>query len=158
MNIGMKTKMIVLFIIIITFLLSIKSYKFINDKTEGNWIIKVVDNNTGERIENVNIVITDIGKNFTINSKNNVITLPQKPFKTTNKGKYPYGYTIITFSKGYLPRIDHNLWIGKNSDTNILIELDRPEILSNVSYTEFFHGSSQSSIVDFLNYYIEFSE
>lgn len=154
----MKNKITILFIIIITVLLFINGYNYINGKTEGNWIVNVVDNKTGEIIEKTNIVVTDINKNFTINSKNNVISLPQKPFKNSNKGKYPYGYTIITFSKGYLPRIDHNLMIGKNSDTNILIGLDKPEPLSNISYTEFFHGSSQSSIVDFLNYYNKFSE
>lgn len=45
MNIGMKNDCIIYYNYNIFI---VYSYKFINDKTEGNWIIKVVDNNTGE--------------------------------------------------------------------------------------------------------------
>ncbi len=140
-------------IIIIAIFLG-NSCNFTSDKEKGNWIVTILDSQTGEKIDNADIIVTDINKKFTINNKENIISLPQKPYKK-NDSKYPYGYTIITSSKGYLPRIDHNLPVGKNSDTNILIELDMPKPFTNSAYTEFFHNSSQNMVADFLNYYLD---
>jgi len=132
----------------------LKIYEFKESKTGGNWIIEVVDIKTREKIVNAEFVVTDLDKKYIINSNTNTISLPKKPsYKNANKGKYEYGYTIITFSEGYLPRIDHNVHMG--SDVNILIELEKPEPFSNASYTEFFHPSSRNELVDFLGYYFK---
>lgn len=154
----MNNKKIIVFLLVIIIILivlfSVKRYELMKNESEGKWLVYVVDNKTQKKVGSSTIVVTDINKKFTINSDTNVISLPQKPNVNSSKSKYPYGYTIITFSKGYLPRIDHNLTIGEKGITNILITLDKPEAFSNVSYTEFFHYASQISVMDFLNYYI----
>jgi len=82
---------------------------------------------------------------------NNVIAITNK--KDEKHSKYPYGYTTITYAKGYYPRIDHNFKIGGNTDAEITLELTPIGDLDNSSFTEEFHTSSEVEMVEFLNYY-----
>lgn len=68
--------------------------------SQGKWILKIIDSENHEVIENSLVVVTDLGKKFNISKSNNNISLSPKP-TSTKQGKYPYGYTILTYSKGY---------------------------------------------------------
>lgn len=114
----------------------------------GQWIVKAFDSQTKKEIENFLVVVTDLDKKFEITKSNNIIDLPPKPASLGNK-KYPYGYTLLTYAKGYLPRIDHNMTMGLGGGTTIELELPKPEPLSNQSYVEEFHGTDAVMLGEF---------
>lgn len=117
---------------------------------QGSIIVKIVDITNGKSIEEGKLIITDTGNEFVINSESNIISIPYK--KSTEKPKYPYGYTIVTVADGYYPRIDHNLKTGGGGG-QLTLELTPRKPFENQSFTEYFHHSSEVEMVEFMNYY-----
>jgi hypothetical protein len=152
----LKRKIAVSFIILLTVTLIIGfTYHFFSGTKAGSgkWTIVVLDSNTKKEIDTADLIITDLNKKYTITKSDNSISLPQKP-TGNDKSKYPFGYTIITYSKGYMPRIDHNMVMGNDGVTKIEIELSKPEPLSNQTFTEQFHYLGDSAVADLLGYYL----
>ncbi len=131
----------------------LKNSVFSNKTSFGTWQIKVVDSDTGVVLEQSKFVVIDLDKTFVITSSENTIKLPQKPNSYSEKNKYPYGYTIISYADGYLPRIDHNVSMGSEADTNLVLSLEKMEHFSNQSYTEYFHNSPQVELVELFEHY-----
>lgn len=132
--------------------MSILSVSCVNSSNEmqEKVTVKIVDITDGKAIEAGKIIITDTGNEFAVNGENNIISIPYK--KATEKKQYPYGYTMITISDGYYPRIDHNLKIG-GGDGLLILELTAREAFENRSFTEYFHQSSEVEMVEFMNFY-----
>lgn len=152
----MKTKKAAIILMLISFAAFIfyfSNNQFSKKNTDGIWQIEVVDEATQKKIEDAEIIVTNIDKKFNISYDNNKITLPQKPNSMYAKNNYPYGYTIITYSNGYLPRIDHNIQIGSNGITNLSLTLEKAIPFNNQSYTEYFHYSPQTAVAEMFNYY-----
>jgi hypothetical protein len=125
-----------------------------SDSRQGKCTIKVIDSETKEQIENSTVIITDLGKKFDITKSNNIIELPPKP-TLVYCSEYQHGYTIITFSKGYLPSIIHSIIIF-DLEGIIQIELSKPQPGKNIIYTEEVNLPAKTSILDLLGYYTDY--
>lgn len=116
------------------------------------WSVKLFDADTGNEIKEAEIAIAELDKTFEISEKNNIISHPIIKQKSPSKtGTYPYGYTIITYSKGYFPRIDHNISYG--GDGELTLELTKVRPFTNQTYTEYFHGAAVGSTGEFIYHY-----
>lgn len=144
---------VLLGLVLFLFLISNNTHDATIQAEKGQWKIVIIDEETEQIIKNARVVVTQLDKSFEISEEDNIISLPERPTANNLKSQYPYGYTIITYSKGYLPRIDHNIYMGKEGATDLVIALKKPEPYSNEAYTEFFHDSSQAATVDMLGYY-----
>lgn len=155
-------RVLIIIILIIAFSSTIIISKLMMNRDEeyGTTKFKIIDRNTRQEITRATIIITDLEKKYIIDEKNKEIYLPKKPWecygteKCLDKGKYPYGYTIITIADGYLPRIDYNLILGYE-DTLITIELTNKEKADkrNHNYEEHFHKHIPNVIYELLDYY-----
>lgn len=147
-------KIVFIFLVVIICVLGFVFFGLPRNSDSGKWNIIIYDATDKSRINNAEIYVTDLNRKYEISESSHTIALPQKP-TGIDKSKYPYGYTILTYVKGYLPRIDHNITMGKDNITDIIIELTKPEKFSNQSLTEEFHYSGDIVLVDFINFYLK---
>jgi len=123
-----------------------------NTLPQCEWSVKLSDIDTGMEIKEAEIAIAELDKTFVISEQDNIIKHPiirqKSPAKT---GTYPYGYTIITYAKGYFPRIDHNISYG--GDGELTLELTKVKPFTNQTYTEYFHGASMGATGEFIYHY-----
>ena len=156
MNVINKYIKIITLLVIILLVFStclIRIIKIHNSEEQATWTIDITDFYNNKAIEGAEVAISELNKIYFITEKSNMIKLPCRPLKSSSKtGLYPYGYTIITYAKGYLPRIDHNLPAGAGQYT-IYIKLEKSQPFKNNSYTEFFNKSSTGLVSDFTHYY-----
>jgi hypothetical protein len=114
--------------------------------------INVINIKDGTKIDNSRFIIIDLNKEFNITEDNNIIK--NIPYKNVLKDSdYPYGYTTITYAIGYYPRIDHNFKFASEGGAQVTIELTPIGEFDNSSFTEVFHKSGETEMVEFLNYY-----
>lgn len=142
------------FIILLCSLISCRTINNNSPSTssQGNLTFKIIDIKNGNEIHNddIRFIIPELNKEYNL-SERKKISIPNK--KMDKPSSYPYGYTTITYVKGYYPRIDHNFKLGANVDAVITIEMTPIGELENRSFVEVFHESSDVEMVEFLNHY-----
>ena len=121
-----------------------------NNQT-GSWNITFIDSLTGQEIPEGKIIINETKQAFEIREGAHIVSLPDIASLHSN-GEFQMGYTALSYAKGYLPRIDHNLLINSNDTVSLQLELQR--IGGNEAFTEFFHSSSMNAATDFINHYL----
>lgn len=113
------------------------------------YTVNILDSDSGETIDEAYVSILEEKKKYRITPDLNKILLPA--VESTDPGKYPYGYSMVTMAEGYLPRIDHSF---VSASSVITLELKRcPAEPSNEAYTEFFHGAAMNEVAGLLGYY-----
>lgn len=118
-----------------------------SDKENGSWNIIFVDSITGQEIPEGKIIINETKQAFEIRKSSHIVSLPNIA-SLNSDGEFQMGYTALSYAKGYLPRIDHNLLI--NSNDTLTLQLELQPIGGNEAFTEYFHPSSMNAATDYL--------
>ena len=124
-----------------------------HSQVQGAWNIQLIDEQTQKEILEGTVVVSETQRTYEITKDAHIISLPSITSGPTIDN-FPMGYTLLTYAKGYLPRIDHNLMIANNETTTLTLEMQSIIGSGNTTYLEYFHPSTMNTVFDFIQKYL----